>query len=72
MQVARPKAAGAHRKATSFRPGSESCGLFVPHLDLVVDRFSAPHRVGKSVEGVADHTVDGLDSRFFESLDKIF
>jgi hypothetical protein len=74
MQVAGTTAAGAHRKATgqmSLRSGRESPGLFVPHVDPV-DCFSAPHRVGKSIEGIADDAINAFDSRFFESLDKIF
>jgi hypothetical protein len=74
MQISRTAASGAHRKLPGkmrLGAGGESGGLFMPHVDPV-DGFSAPHRVGKPVERIADDTVDALDSRFFESLNEVF
>jgi hypothetical protein len=54
-----------------LRAGGESRGLFMTHVDPV-NRFSAPHRIGKSVKRVADDAVDALDSGFLKSLDEVF
>src|SRR5258707_4217257 len=73
MKVAGTAAAGAHRKAAGKMSFSSRCkcsGLFMTHVDPF-DRLSSPQRVGKAIERVANHSVDTLHARFFESFDQI-
>jgi hypothetical protein len=53
-----------------LRPGRESPGFFVPHVNPI-DCFSAPHRVGNPIKGIADDTVNAFDPCLFKRLDKI-
>src|SRR5271154_3329775 len=74
MQVAGATAAGTDSEVSSevsFRAGRESGSLLMPHVDPI-DRFSSPQRVGKAVQGVADHTIDAFYARLLQGFDQVF
>src|SRR6478672_6849590 len=73
MKVAGTAAPGTYRKALGKMSFSSRCkcsGLFMTHVNPV-DRLSSPQRVGKAIERVANHSVDTLHARFFESFNQI-
>jgi len=73
VKVAWTAAPGAHSKAPGKMSFSSRCkcsGLFMTHV-YPVDRLSSPQCVGKAIERVANHSVDTLHARFFESFDQI-
>ena len=70
VQIARSAAAGAHREIAGqmrLGAGRKRGDLLVPDMDPL-DLALAAHRVGQSIQAVADDAVDSLDASGGERL----